>query len=68
MKQHQSSILLCIMDDGTINLYVNGTNVIVDDKLKVSVEKIANCKLDTLKVIQYLRFTADRLAITTSKQ
>jgi hypothetical protein len=42
--KHKSSVLLCEMDDGTINIYVNGVAVFIDNKpTHTPIDKIANC-------------------------
>ena len=55
LMKHKNSILLCEMDDGTLNVYVNGVAVFVDNKLQTPVEKIANCN-QTKNSVQELLF------------
>jgi len=57
----KSSILLCEMDTGTTNLYVNGVAIFVDNKQTCPVDKIANCHhtnetvmAELLKMVQIL--------------
>jgi hypothetical protein len=43
--KHKNSILICQMDDGSLNLFVNGTQVLVGEQVVTPVNKIANCDL-----------------------
>lgn len=60
--KHKSSILLCEMDDGTLNLYVNGVSVMIDGKSQGQIEKIANCH-HTNNSVQELLYKAHNMLI-----
>lgn len=52
--KHEASILLCEMSNGTVNIYINGVQVLVDNKLITLIDRIANCNLKSEDVIQIL--------------
>jgi hypothetical protein len=43
--KHKNSILLCQMDDGRVDMYINGIHAMCGDKIITPVDKIANCTL-----------------------
>jgi hypothetical protein len=54
--KHKSSVLLCEMDDGTINIYVNGVAVFLNNNpTSTSIEKIANCEHNCDSVIAMIQ-------------
>lgn len=54
MKEHKNSILLCQMNDGTVNCYINGIPFIVDNRELIAPSKIANNPISRLDILEIL--------------
>ena len=53
--KHKNSILICELDTGELNLYVNGAAVYANGKFICPVDKITNSELDNQGVKERLR-------------
>lgn len=52
--KHKNSILICQLDNGQLNLHVNGATVLVGDLKQSPIERIANCTLNNVDAIAIL--------------
>ena len=57
-----SSVLLCVMDDGIVNLYVDGAAVFIDNVQQTPIDKIANSSLTNERVRDLLAIADKMLA------
>ena len=56
-----TSILICELDNGTVQLFVNGAHVLENDEQKTRIESIANSKATTDGVVESLALMATKL-------
>lgn len=61
IMKHKNSILLCELDDGSVDLFVNGAHVLRDRRIKTGLRQIANSTLTFNRLTQILFDTHELL-------